>query len=110
MFEEDSANEISIECMLNAIDIAEWHLHEICRLRECGYISVELRNAETLRCWLLENRFWQNVNIRDIMRRGPKPATNAEITKHLMTLLEKNGWVVRLPENSFVDGGRSKLS
>ena len=110
IFEDPDAREVSVECMINAIEFAQWYLMEMCRLRECGYVSPELRNAEALRIWLSTNRAGRAVSCREIQRKGPRPAHNADSVKKLMAILAGYGWVRRLPEYTDVDGTRSRFA
>ena len=96
--------------MFNAIEVAEWFLQEMHRFRECGFVSQELRDAEIVRKWLSNNRAGRYVTVRELLRSGPRPAHNAEYTKNLMTILQAHGWVRRLPNNTLVDGNKSKLA
>ena len=110
IFEDPDANEVSIDCMQNAIEVAEWFLMELCRLKDCGYVSPDLRDAEVLREWLLHKRAGRAVNIRDLIRSGPRPAHNSQRARSLIGILQEHGWVKRLPEYAIVNGTKSKLA
>ena len=110
MFEDSDAAEVSEACMANAIEVMEWYLVEMLRLRECGYVSPEMRDAEKLRVWLLSKRAGQEITIRDLVRNGPRPASDSAVTKRFLEILENHGWIYRLREYAEVNGARAKLA
>ncbi len=110
IFEDEKSTDINDACMHNAIEIAEWYMDELLRLRECGYVTPELRDAERLRVWLRANRSDSLVTVRELLRTGPRPTHNSDYTKKLMGILESYGWIRKMPPNTMIHGTKSKLS
>lgn len=104
VYEDPDAQEVGIPAMTNGIEFCEWYLQEMLRLRECGLVSPEVRDAEKLRKWLNAKRAGAVVTPRDIARNGPRPAFNAEYVRVLMRILEEHNCVQAMPRNSVVDG------
>jgi len=110
VFENIDGATISENCMANAIEVAEWFLEELRRLRENGYISPDLRDAEQLRKWLILKQRGELVTTRMIMRNAPKPSLNSERIQKLMKILKTHGWVTEMRQGTVVRGKRTRLS
>lgn len=110
VFENPDAQEVGIAATKNGIEFCEWYLQEMLRLRECGLVSPEVRDAEKLRKWLNAKRIGSVVTPRDIARNGPRPAFNADYARSLMNILEDHSCVQAMPRNSIVDGVAVKQS
>lgn len=104
VFEDEAAEEVGEHCMENAVSVIEWHLSELLRLRENGYVSPELTDADRIRVWLMEHRNGGAVSVRSIMREGPRPARDANAINRIMEILEQHVWVHPLPKGTVVDG------
>lgn len=110
VYEDPESDEVDIYAMKNGIEFCEWYLQEMRRLRECGLVSSDLREAEKLRKWLNTKRAEAVVTPRDIARNGPQPAYSAEYARVLMSILEEHNCVEAMPRNSVIDGVAVKQS
>lgn len=99
-----NAPEIGKQTMMHGVQLATFYLGEAKRLAEVASISAETDRAEGLRKWLLES--WANpkVTVRDILRNGPNRLRESKTARETVAILEKAGWLVRLPEGSIVQG------
>ena len=103
------APEVAAETMGQGIELAQFYLGEAARLADGATVSAEIERAETLRKWLLET--WPEAEIlpRDVVRRAPVRALReSPKARAAMALLEKHGWLVRLPEGTIVRGAARK--
>ncbi len=98
------AAEVSPEAMGWGVKLAQFYLSEAKRLAEAGLVSEETAKAETLRKWLLESCPYPEVMVRDVVRMGPGKLRESKAARATFTVLEKSGWVVRLPEGAEVRG------
>lgn len=110
IFEADEASEVSPECMETAIELVEWYLEEMLRLKKSGYVSPEIRDAEKLRVWLINNYSGQRVSIRNVQRMGPAGLGDAPTIRTLFAILAEHDWVKPLPKYSDVAGVKSKFA
>ncbi|NNE80000.1 MAG: DUF3987 domain-containing protein [Silicimonas sp.] len=110
IFENPGADHVSLDAMENGIELAEWYLMELHRLRECGVVSPDVRDAEVLRQWLVSNRSGQVVTARDIARHGPRPTFDAVRVRELMEILVAHDCVELQAPNTLVGGARTKWS
>jgi len=98
------APEIAPLTMAQGIQLAAFYLAEAKRLAEVGAVSVETGRAETLRKWLLDGWPHPEVTIRDIVRLGPNQLRETKKAREPVAMLEKAGWLARLPEGTVVQG------
>ena len=82
---------IKAEVLGDAIRLAQYYLEEAKRLTATGAIDPELRNAETLRQWLLE-RPGNLIGCRTIYQFGPNAIRSAAKARSAMALLVAHGW------------------
>ena len=67
-------------------------------------VSPEVENAECLRQWLVERWGEQFVSPADISKSGPNRIRDADTARRLLTVLERNGSVVRVTEPTVIKG------
>lgn len=95
--------------MADGIALAQYYLTEAARLASAATVSAEIDRAESLRKWLLEN--WQHpeIMVREVVRFGPNPLRESPKAKAALGLLEKHGWLVKLPPGTMVrDSARAE--
>ncbi|MGM0584948.1 MAG: YfjI family protein [Pseudomonadota bacterium] len=96
------AEQIGLEPMAQAVELAQFHLHEAKRLAEMASVSADLERAERLRLWLLED--WPDAEVlpADVYQRGPPGLRNKEAAHAALGTLEQHGWVLALPSGTVV--------
>ncbi len=104
LFRDLHAWAVMAEDMANAIELAQFYLSEAKRLLEAASVSREIRLAEVLRRWLLED--WRHPEIMpsEVVQRGPNQLRETPKAKATLILLERHGWVVSLPKGTEVRG------
>lgn len=103
-----NAETVDADMMANGIELAQFHLQEAARLADAATVSAEVGRAEMLRKWLLECWAETDVVLREILQRGPNPVRENPKARAALALLERNGWVARLPEGTVIRGGARK--
>jgi hypothetical protein len=73
------------------------------RLQSAGAIAPGLRLADKLLTW------WQaqdspRCHLATIYQRGPNTLRDAETARRIVTILERHGWITRLPDGTEIDG------
>lgn len=109
LWEDLGAQELSAEAMAAGIELAQFYLSEASRLADAAIVSAEIEKAETLRKWLLAS--WPHAEILpgDVIQRAPiRALRESPAARVALAILEKHGWVVRLPEGSEVRGAMRK--
>jgi len=109
------ATEVNSDTMQNAIDLAQYYLHEALRLANASLISKQVQQAETLRKWLLDKWLPKNLSEpfvlpRDILQFGPNPQRERPKIKKAIAMLVEAGWLVEMPDGTIVDGKHRKLA
>lgn len=103
------APSVTGEMMAKAISLAGFYLGEAARLADAATVSAEIDRAERLRRWLLES--WPNSEVlpSEVLQRAPiRALREAPAARAATALLEKHGWLVRLPEGTVVRGKARK--
>jgi hypothetical protein len=95
--------EVDSEAMACGIALAQYYAAEMLRLHSVGHVEPDLRLAAKLLAW------WQAHNrpllhLATIYQRGPGALRDAATARRIVGILEAHGWVVRLRENTEVDG------
>ena len=104
-----SAPAVSAEAMGNGIELAQFYLGEAARLADGATVSVEIKQADTLRRWLIDT--WPEAHIlpAEVVRRAPiRALRESPAARKALALLEQHGWLVRLPEGTVVRGAARK--
>lgn len=103
------APEVSARTMADAITLAQFYLTEARRLSDTAVISEKVKRAETLRKWLLDVWQFDDLTPSEIMQRAPiRALRESPAAKEAIAMLEKHGWLVRLPDGSEVRGKTRK--
>ena len=109
LWENLDAPEVAAAAMGRGIELAQFYLGEAARLADGATVSAEIERAETLRKWLLESWCEAEILPRDVVRLAPVRALReSPKARAAMALLEKHGWLVRLPEGAIVRGAARK--
>ena len=109
------ATEVNSDTMQNAIDLAQYYLHEALRLANASLISKQVQQAETLRKWLLDKWLPKHLSEpyvvpSDILQFGPNLLRERPKIKKAIAMLVEAGWLVEMPENTIVDGKPRKAA
>ncbi len=104
---DPNASGIDAATLGNAINLARYYLAEALRLMASGAIDPELRQAEVLRKWLLEQP-GDVIGLRQIYRIGPNSIRQADKARAAMKLLEQHGWAIPMPDGAEIDGERAR--
>lgn len=102
------APEVHLEAMAWALALAQFHLSEARRLVDAGVISEEVKRAETLRRWLVEE--WRETVITpsEILQRGPNSLRDSKRMRAALDMLVKHRWVEPLQKGIHVRGRARK--
>ena len=107
MVDRPDADEIDEHTLADAIELAKFYLSEAMRLIASGSIDPSLRQANTLREWLLA-RDGDVVALRTVYQFGPNSIRSAGKAREAMSILAEHGWVVALKEGAEIEGEFSK--
>ena len=110
LWQQPNAQEVSPETMADAVLLAKFYLSEAKRLVDAAVISEEIDRAEMLRKWLIEKWGKDHLLPSDVVRYGPNSLREMPKAKSAMKLLESNGWLVRLPDNSEIRGKHRRVA
>ncbi|GAA4223494.1 hypothetical protein GGQ68_000731 [Sagittula marina] len=102
------AKEVSATTMVHGIELARYYLSEALRLTAAARVSPQIRKAEKLRKWLIEECEYDHVTVRDMMRFGPSGMRERPQIKESAGVLEQHGWLIRLPEGTTIRGSARK--
>ncbi len=108
VYTDPEALEISPESIKNGIDLADWYLSEAVRLRDAAALSLETKQAETLRSWLTSTWTEPFISVRAIVNRGPNSLRETKLVRKIIPILEANGWLIRVPDGVEVLGEKSR--
>lgn len=103
------APEVSLAVMQDAITLAQFYLTEARRLSDAAVVSAEVDRAEKLRQWLLTSWKHPDLTPSEVVRHAPVRALReSPAAKAAIAMLEKHGWLIRLPEGAEVRGKARK--
>lgn len=101
--------EVVPQAMADAITLTQYYISEARRLADAANVSAEIERAETLRKWLLEGWAHPEVLPGDVVQRAPiRALRESPAARAALALLEKHGWLVRLPDGAEVRGRARK--
>jgi hypothetical protein len=100
------AVEISGGDMAAAITLAQHYQGEALRLFEAGFINPDLLLAEKVLAFVRQRG--GEVSLRCIYTLGPNAARDRATALRIMSILEKHGWVIRIPGGADIDGHHSR--
>lgn len=96
---------VSAEDMARGIELAQFYLGEAKRLSDAATITAEIERAERLRVWLIETWAHPEILPAEVVRHAPiRALRESPAAKAALALLEKHGWLARLPEGAEVRG------
>ena len=98
------APEVTPQDMANGVTLAQFYLIEAKRLAEAGAVSAPVERAEALRRWLMESWAEAKITPRDVVRLGPNRMRETAAAREAIAILERHGWLFRLPEGAIVQG------
>ena len=100
-----NAPAVTLDAVKAGIALADFYLSEARRLADAANVSEKIDRAEALRKWLLERFEHSDVMPRDIVQRAPiRALRESPAAREAVGILEKHGWLIRLPEGSEVRG------
>lgn len=103
------APEVTAPAMAQGIALAQFYLSEARRLAEAGLVSEETAKAERLRRWLVESWPHDEVMPGDVLQHAPiRALRESPAARAALSILEKHGWIVRLPGGTMVRGKARK--
>ena len=107
LVEQPEATTIEADIFDSAMVLARYYCGEALRLLESGYISPQLKEAESLRRWL---HGWASdvISLRQVYQLGPNAIREAKKARAVMGILEAHGWVIPLDDDAKIDGKRVK--
>ena len=108
LWENQQATEVQTATMGQGISLAQFYLSEASRLADSAVISLDIERADLLRKWLLEKWHEQEILPREIMHDGPNSLRESPTARTAISLLEKHGWLVALPEGALIRGSNRK--
>jgi len=100
IIENNAAQSITADTMLQALTLADWYLGEAARLHEARRTDPQLVVAQDLLEWILASGLRQ-INPRDIMRNGPKRLRIRAALKPILTILVDHNWLTPLPNGIY---------
>ncbi len=98
------AEAVTVQDMADGIALAQFYLSEARRLSEAASLSPEIERAEALRRWLLGNWPHPEVMVRDVVQFGPSALRESPKARRALEMLERHGWLSRLPKGEKVRG------
>lgn len=103
LIRDGEADSIDRATLADATELARYYLAEAVRLVAAGAIDPELRQAETLRQWLLA-RQGGVISLSTIYQCGPNSIRQAAKARAAMKVLVEHGWARSLPDGAEIDG------
>jgi hypothetical protein len=104
LWDDLDADQVSQATMAAAIQIARFYLGEAVRLASAAIIPPEIKRAEMLRVWLLENWGHGEIIQSEILQSGPNSLREYQVVKEAVAILLENGWLVPLPAGTMIRG------
>lgn len=110
LFQDVDAETVSTEIMVAATKLMTWYMNEAKRLLDTGKISDETREAEVLRTWICHQWSEDFIDVRTIVRLGPNRLRDTNRIRRLIPILEKNGWLMPLPDGATVADSPARVA
>ncbi|MCK9540848.1 MAG: YfjI family protein [Novosphingobium sp.] len=107
LIRDTEADSIEPSTLADGIELARYYLAEAVRLVEAGAIDPALRQAETLRQWLMA-RQGNIIGLTTIYQCGPNSIRQAAKARAAMAVLVEHGWARSLPDGVTIDGKRHR--
>jgi DNA primase len=97
------AGQVDAGDLADAIELAKYYLAEAARIVASGAIDPELRQAETLRDWLVGQK-GDVIPHRTIYQFGPGSIRTAAKARAAMTILAEHGWAKPMAGGAIIGG------
>lgn len=108
-WENIDAREVTARTMADAITLAQFYLSEALRLHDAANVSAEVDRAEALRKWLLGTWAHEDITPAEVTRHAPiRALREGPAARAAIALLERYGWLHRLPEGTVARGAARK--
>jgi hypothetical protein len=102
-YADPDAIDVDDHSMSCGIALAQHYAAELLRLHGAAAINPDLRLATKLLAWW-QARSTPRLHLAGIYQLGPAALRDAATARRIVAILEDHGWIVRLPENTEVDG------
>jgi hypothetical protein len=102
------AGEITGAEMEAGIALAEHYVAEALRLFGASRINGDLRLAQRLLDWLLNQWTEPNISLPDIYQRGLNAIGDQATARKLVGIIEEHGWLAKIPQGAVVFGQRRR--
>ena len=110
LYDNPDAQEIAVDTMAQAIQLAKYCLGEALRLADAARISSDIADAERLRVWLTETWDEPHVSVPDLTQLGPRSIRTAERARKLAGKLEAEGWLISCEDGATIRGKRRRAA
>jgi hypothetical protein len=97
------ANTINGECMHRAIKLGSWYLQEALRLTRTNEASNDFTIANQVKDWIIDKKL-AVVTVNNINKNRVAKLNGAMRCREILNLIAENGWIVKLPPETMVDG------
>jgi hypothetical protein len=102
------ATEVDEAAMERGIELAQYYAGEALRIVDAERVTPELRQAETVRRWLLESWSEPLISTPDLYQRGPNAIRCQKTASDVLAVLEEHGHLRRAPGPAVVAGQRRR--
>lgn len=110
IYKDDTVGVLATEHLVCAVKLMDWYLAETKRLLEGTSVTESLKQAETLRRWLIGKWNEPYIDIRSIVRLGPNCVRDATTARNTVHLLERNHWLIKQDGPLLIKGANSNTS
>jgi hypothetical protein len=98
------ADEVTLETMTDAIELAQFYLGEAWRLASVATVSAQIADAEALKTWLLKKWPHPEVTTSEALQYGPNALRERPKVRAALGMLAEFGWVAALDAGTEVRG------
>ena len=102
------ADEVTLETMADAIELAQFYLGEASRLASVATVSAQIADAEALKTWLLKKWSHPEVTTSEALQYGPNALRERPKARAALGMLAEFGWVAALDAGTEVRGAARK--
>lgn len=92
--EDAGAHRIEANAMKCGVTLARWYASEALRLSESGALSPDLKLAEQVRRWLVDEWREDFVSLPDIYQRGPRAVRDNTAARRVVGRLASHGFLI----------------
>jgi hypothetical protein len=108
LVEDIHAGDIANTEMAAGIELVQHYAAESLRLHGASRISEGLRRAQEALDWLLLHWHEPVISLPDFYQRGPNSIRDASAAGKVVDILDKHGWLIRMPQGAVVAGVRRR--